>query len=315
MAIGRLWCLRHAGRLDAVFLYTLDYATVRWFSFGARILKVPVILEVCEWPLDVVSVHGGNRGKASRFCEDAWKWVDGVVPISEALESRILDVLRPRGRQIPMCQVPILVDPSEYEGARAETPGCVLVCSGALAYRNITRLILKACGSLYARGISFQVRFSGRASEEELRVLRETAESEGIADRVEYLGFLSEEEMAGLYRQATLLLAPLPDDPQSVTRFPTKLGEYLASGRPVVTTGIGEPARYLEDGVTAFLAPSGSAEVFAEKIAEALSDRIRAERVGRAGQELARTTFHYAVQGKRLAAFFERIVAGKRSLK
>ncbi|HNY26917.1 MAG TPA: glycosyltransferase [Candidatus Sumerlaeota bacterium] len=313
-SVWRLWQLRRAGRLDAVFLYTLDYATVRWFSFWCRILGVPVILEVCEWPLDVVSVHGGDLDKSRHFCMDAWKWVTGVVLISEALEEKIREGTRNIGRVLPLCRIPILVDPAEYEGARAETNECVLLCSGALAYRNITRMIVRACGILRGRGLSFKVRFTGRASESERAVLFEAADSEGITDRVEYVGFVSDEEVARLYRQATLLLAPLPDDPQSVTRFPTKLGEYLASGRPVVTTTIGEPGRYLQDGVTAFLIREGSAEALADKIGEAVSDPERAEAVGLAGQVLARTEFHYAVQGKRLAAFFQEVTAGRGAL-
>ncbi len=312
-AVWRLWRLRRARRLDAVFLYTLDYATVRWFSFWSRILDVSVILEVCEWPLDVVSVHGGDRDNAERFCMNAWKWVEGAVPISEALERKILEQTQCAGRTLPLCRVPILVDPSEYAGDRNEVQECVLFCSGALAYRNITRLIVRACGILQARGFSFHARFTGRASESELAVLYEAADSDGVSDRVEYLGFVGDDEMAQHYRQAAVLLAPLPDDAQSVTRFPTKLGEYLASGRPVVTTAIGEPGRYLEDGVTAFLAHDGSAEALADKIAEVLSDPVRAEAVGLAGQALARTEFHYAVQGKRLAGFFEELVVGLQS--
>lgn len=312
-AVWRLWRLRRQGRLDAVLLYTLDYATVRWFSFWCRILNVPVILEVCEWPRDVVAVHGGDFEKSERFCVNAWKWVEGVVPISEALEEKIREAAQRVGRSLPFCRIPILVDPVEYEGERERGEECVLLCSGALAYRNITRMIARACGILRARGFSFTIRFTGRATESERAVLTEAAASEGIADWVAYLGFVSEEEMARLYRQATLLLAPLPDDPQSVTRFPTKLGEYLASGRPVVTTAIGESVRYLQDGVTAFLMREGSAEALAEKIGDALSDPIRAEAVGAAGQALARMEFHYLGQGKRLADFLAGVIAERQS--
>jgi glycosyltransferase involved in cell wall biosynthesis len=312
-AVWRLWRLRRQGRLDALFLYTLDYATVRWFSFWCRILNVPVILEVCEWPRDVVAVHGGNFEKSERFCGNVWKWVEGVVPISEALEAKIREAAQRVGRSLPFCRIPILVDPVEYEGDRECGEECVLLCSGALAYRNITRMIVRACGILRTRGFSFTIRFTGRATESERAVLIEAADSGGVSDRVEYLGFVLDGEMARLYRQATVLLAPLPDDPQSVTRFPTKLGEYLASGRPVVTTAIGEPARYLQDGVTAFLMRDGSAEALAEKIEEALSDPIRAEAVGVAGQALARAEFHYVGQGKRLADFLTGVIAERKS--
>src|SRR5207302_1804391 len=69
---------------------------------------------------------------------------------------------------------------------------------------------------------------------------------------------------------AAVLAIPLFDDVKSTARFPTKLGEYLASGRPVVTNGIGEIPRYLKDGVNAVIVPPGDARVFGQAIAEVL---------------------------------------------
>jgi len=46
-------------------------------------------------------------------------------------------------------------------------------------------------------------------------------------------GFVPRPELLRLYRQSSLLLAPLFDDVRSEARFPTKIAEYLGSGRPV----------------------------------------------------------------------------------
>ena len=45
-----------------------------------------------------------------------------------------------------------------------------------------------------------------------------------------------------------------PDSRQARGGFPTKLGEYLATGKPVCVTKVGEITVYLEDNVSAFLA-------------------------------------------------------------
>jgi len=64
------------------------------------------------------------------------------------------------------------------------------------------------------------------------------------------------------------LSGTLFDDERSIARFPTKIGEYLAAARPVVTSSIGEVARYLEDATTAYLAAPGDAPAFGRKIVE-----------------------------------------------
>ena len=57
---------------------------------------------------------------------------------------------------------------------------------------------------------------------------------------------------------AKLLALARPDSIQAQGGFPTKLGEYLATGRPVVVTKVGEIPDYLEDGVNAFLSDINS---------------------------------------------------------
>ena len=75
------------------------------------------------------------------------------------------------------------------------------------------------------------------------------------------------------------LLIPLFDDVRSTARFPTKIGEYLASGRPIVTTAVGEMPRYFEDGVTAFIsAPDDPQELWREDRRTAVRPRPRGGR-------------------------------------
>jgi glycosyltransferase involved in cell wall biosynthesis len=100
-----------------------------------------------------------------------------------------------------------------------------------------------------------------------------------------------------------MLLAPLPNDAQSAYRFPTKIGEYLASGRPVLTTPVGEVTAFLQDGISAFLATSTDPGALAERMMQLAGDPAVAARVGAAGRALALARFHYAQHGSRLGAF------------
>ena len=59
-----------------------------------------------------------------------------------------------------------------------------------------------------------------------------------VDPRVELPGYVSRNDLLNLYHIAWALLLPLIDDAQTRARFPTKVGEYLASGRPVVTSEV-----------------------------------------------------------------------------
>jgi glycosyltransferase involved in cell wall biosynthesis len=102
---------------------------------------------------------------------------------------------------------------------------------------------------------------------------------------------------------AGLFALPRKDALFSRAGFATKLAEYLATGRPVVTSAVGDIGLYLRDGRDAFLAPAGAG--FADKLREALADPVRASEIGQAGRETATRCFGVGEHGKRLAAFLD----------
>lgn len=96
---------------------------------------------------------------------------------------------------------------------------------------------------------------------------------------------------------AQLLLLARPANIQAKGGFPTKLGEYLTTGRPVVITKVGEIPDYLTDGENAFMAEPDNPLSFALKVEEALTDTENARAIGLNGKKLAVTIFNYKTQG------------------
>jgi glycosyltransferase involved in cell wall biosynthesis len=69
---------------------------------------------------------------------------------------------------------------------------------------------------------------------------------------------------------------------------PTKLFEYLASGRAVLASDLGQIGEVLEHGVTAWLVPPGDVDALAHGLSELVGrPELRAE-LGRAGRDCAR---------------------------
>ena len=113
----------------------------------------------------------------------------------------------------------------------------------------------------------------------------------GLADRVTYLGVLSKEQIPAFVCNADLLVLSRPDSHQAQGGFPTKLGEYLASGNPVCVTKVGEIPNYLIDNVSAFMAELGNP--------------IKAKEVAQKGKEVAETEFNLQTQSEKLFMFLQ----------
>lgn len=126
-----------------------------------------------------------------------------------------------------------------------------------------------------------------------------------LTNRITYLGVLNKEQIPPFICNADLLVLSRPDSHQAQGGFPTKLGEYLATGNPVCVTKVGEIPDYLEDNVSAFMATPGDVDSFADAMDRALSNPERARKVGLSGREVAIREFNSEIQAKRLANFLK----------
>jgi glycosyltransferase involved in cell wall biosynthesis len=109
-------------------------------------------------------------------------------------------------------------------------------------------------------------------------------------------------------KKAEVLILAKPASLQSEHSFPTKVGEYLATGKPVVLTNVGCINQYLTDGINAFIAEPNNIESLSGKLLEVYSDYKRSLEIGQRGQQVAFNQFDYRSQSKVLIDFFtERI--------
>ena len=128
-------------------------------------------------------------------------------------------------------------------------------------------------------------------------VAREAATRRGVAQRVEFKGHVSREELAGLYRGAACLVFPSRDE-----GFGLPLLEAMASGTPVVATRAGALPEIAGDA--AILVESGDPVALAGGIERALADR---ERLVAAGLDRAQQ-FSWAETAERTLAVYRSLL-------
>lgn len=90
----------------------------------------------------------------------------------------------------------------------------------------------------------------------------------GLSEKIKLLGELDRNEIPFYLKNAKVLVLPRPDSIQARGGFPTKLGEYLASGRPVIATHVGEIPQYLTEKEAYLISPQNIEEELIEKILE-----------------------------------------------
>lgn len=129
------------------------------------------------------------------------------------------------------------------------------------------------------------------------------AQNLGLIDSIVFTGSVPSEEMPQLLKNAEALALNRPDSLQALCGFPTKLGEYLLTGNPVVVTTVGDIPKFLEDGVSALLAPPTDDNAFAEKLIWILEHPKEAETIGLKGREVAMNCFNAKVEVNKMLNF------------
>lgn len=109
---------------------------------------------------------------------------------------------------------------------------------------------------------------------------------------------------------ATILVSSQPDTKRAEGGFPTKLGEYLATGKPVLLTDVGEISRYIQNEVHAYIVPPEDPEAYAVALSQILDNYASALAVGETGRKYLYNTFDYRIISRNLLRFLNRVKNG-----
>jgi glycosyltransferase involved in cell wall biosynthesis len=140
--------------------------------------------------------------------------------------------------------------------------------------------------------------------------LRERARAAGVADRVRFLGNLTQDRVGGLLAAADVVCIPsVRDDSGNVDGLPNVLMEALASGTPVVTTAAGGILSVVEDGVTAFVVPERDSAAIAACMARIIEQPAAARQVGAAARRLVDDRFGWNRAAERFEAAYSSALA------
>lgn len=224
----------------------------------------------------------------------------------EAISESTRDDLASRG--IPRALVRVIfpgIDTGHYtpaEGMRADVPTFAYL--GRLQRYKGVDIVIRAFAAAHATG-GARLEIAGAGNDRPR--LERFASTLGVADRVRFLGRISEEEKQALLRRAWALAFASPKEGWGITNL-----EAAASGTPVIASnspGIRESVR---DGETGYLVPHGNVEAMAQQMRRIASDRTLVETLGRAARQFS-LQFTWDAAAQQTADHLREIVQGARA--
>ncbi len=262
-------------------------------------LKAYYISELCELPFGT-GVETNIKNKQRRMAlSHIFPKYDGVLAISDNLFNLAKKHCRPEGVVI---KIPILVDFPQYnipdKSSESEYP--YVFHAGTLSQQKDGFLgMLEAFGKAKEKlpenikyVVSGQIKESSNPGEVK-RILTKYK----IENCVEFVGYLNRAQVRQYLSKASLVISNRPPSQQNYYGFSTKIGEYLASGTPLITTNFGEVVNWIKDRETAYIVEPNDVNELSNAIVEAFSDKKQAQRIGENARKLCQTAFHYGNYG------------------
>ena len=187
------------------------------------------------------------------------------------------------------------------EAGRFERPTLVYV--GRLRRYKELDVVLRAVGRMTGGGDGARLLVAGKGDDRER--LEAAARQEGVEDRVDFLGWISEERKVELLRRAWVNVYPSPKEGWGLTNL-----EAAACGTPTVASDSPGLRESVVDGETGFLVPHADPGAWARRLEEVLADPALRERLGDGARRHA-ARYTWSRTADETEASLERILADR----
>jgi glycosyltransferase involved in cell wall biosynthesis len=193
---------------------------------------------------------------------------------------------------------------AEFRRADFSSASPTIVAVGRLIDKKGFADLIQACRLLVEREKSFRCQIFGEGPLEER--LRRQIEELKLQNCVELPGPKPQHEIKKYLAAGTVFVLPSVIDPEGgMDNLPTVIMEAMATGLPVVSTGIGGIPEMVIDNETGLLVSAGDADGLADAIDRVIIDLALAKKLGQAGHERAETLFSIQKNVRSLLALFD----------
>lgn len=171
--------------------------------------------------------------------------------------------------------------------------GSLLECKGF-------DILIDTCRILKDKGIDFECNIAGGGPLE--KSLKSQASSLKLEERIKFTGYITQDRLIPLYRQADVFALPVRLDIH--WGIPNVLLEAMAAKVPVVCTNLPSITELIQESKTGFVIPEKNPEALAETMIKLYKDEKLRKEVGNAGYAIIENKFNIRRNTQNLITLF-----------
>ena len=203
----------------------------------------------------------------------------------------------------PITIIPLVVDTQKFITADYPPEKYIAYCGDFGGNKDGLPILLDAFAIVSSSFPEYKLYLIGDTSEDDsMKILKDYVNKLKLSSKIVFTGRISHDMMPQILSKASLLVLSRPANKQAEGGIPSKLAEYLATGRPTIITKVGELDKYFTDNKDLFFAIPGSVQDFAAKMQYVLSNYTQASKIGKQGAECIQQ-FDYKIWSEKLIKF------------
>ena len=278
--------------LDFLFLYT---------TF-ARIIGVRPVFVSDEYPQPIRRYLKPEIPKIKKWAYSLiLRHVDSMVFMTKNLNLYYNSFLRK-----PFHILPSIVDTSRFENLISTLPNdrkyLCYMGNMELAKDNVDNIIC-AFKLISSQFPDIDLRMWGKPADVDRQIIESCIKDNDLEDRCFLMGYCPYEEVPNILSNAYVLVSSQPNTKRAQGGFPTKLAEYMCTGKPVLLTDVGEISSFVHHREHVFLAKVEDVNDYALKLKELLDNYNESIYMAKRAKEYVLKNYSYLSVSEQLFNF------------
>jgi glycosyltransferase involved in cell wall biosynthesis len=292
-------------------LYNYNYPDIKNIAFilWAKMLGYKVIFDVIEDNTYQAHVGFINKFriktsvllfKYTRF------FADSMIGISEHLYMLVQQVTK---NKIPCYLIPITVNLKYFTnvGATPTTSNNLQIFyGGSFGQKDGLGYLISAFDEVSFVHPEVRLIFTGLGHKQDMDRVMGQIEKTTNKDKIQYKGFLSTEAYYDLLNDCHIFCMTRENSKFANAGFPFKLGEFLASGKAVIATNVGDVPNYLFNSVNAMVINPNAVEELIDALLFLIENPDKRRAMGTEARKTAEHFFDSDKVGLELLSIFEK---------
>lgn len=283
-----------AGKLNVFYAYdTPDLKTIFPILY-AKFLGYKVVLDIVEDNSVALSIDGiMNRIRirsGQYLLKIAPAFADLVLVISTHLNKKLNGIYSDQSKVL---YIPVTVDLEKikFTPTYRAKPEKVFY-GGSFGKKDGLDVLINAFSRVSEEFPQAELILTGKGeNKKDFNEIAELIKSKSASSRIKYLGFLSSEEYRQVLSDCDIFCVTRNNSKAANTGFPSKLSEFLAAGKAVIASSVGDVGTILKHQENALLVPPEDEQAMYLSLKYIFLDNSLIMKLGAGGRKTAEDNF------------------------